>query len=455
MRLDKYLSELNIGSRSQIKTYIRQKLVTVNGEVAQKPEQKVNENSDIITFRGKKLKFQKFVYYMLYKPQGVVSATQDNTADTVIDLIASHGRTDLFPVGRLDKDTEGLLLITNDGELAHNMLSPKKHVDKTYLVTIKRALLATEITALENGVDIGDDKLTAPAMVEIQDDTHILLTIHEGRFHQVKRMLKAVENEVLALKRISFGALSLDEKLSPGESRELTEQEITLIKGYNSMQDKQFMIKDKEAVIFDLDGSLVDSMWMWREIDIEYLGRFGIPLPKDLQSNIEGMSFSETAVYFKNHFEIPDSIEQMKNDWNQMAWDKYMHEVPLKPGIPEFLKGCRESGIKLGIATSNSRELVENIAAVHNLKDYFACIMTGCEVAHGKPAPDIYLAVADQLQVDPAKCLVFEDIVPGIMAGKNAGMEVCAVEDAYSVHDREAKADAADYYIEDYYGFFA
>lgn len=218
--------------------------------------------------------------------------------------------------------------------------------------------------------------------------------------------------------------------------------------------NKQQMIQDKEAVIFDLDGSLVDSMWMWREIDIEYLGRFGIPLPEDLQSNIEGMSFSETAVYFKEYFNIPDSIEQMKSDWNQMAWDKYMNEVPLKPGIPEFLKGCRDRGIKLGIATSNSRELVENVAEVHNLRDYFSCIMTGCDVAHGKPAPDIYLAVAEELQVDPAKCLVFEDIVPGIMAGKNAGMKVCAVEDDYSVDAKDAKAELADYYIEDYFDFF-
>lgn len=215
------------------------------------------------------------------------------------------------------------------------------------------------------------------------------------------------------------------------------------------------MMQDIEAVIFDLDGSLVDSMWMWRAIDIEYLGKFGIPLPEDLQSNIEGMSFSETSAYFKDFFDIPDSIEQIKADWNRMAWDKYMNEVPLKEGIPEFLAGCRERGIKLGIATSNSRELVENIANVHNLRDYFSCIMTGCDVAHGKPAPDIYLAVAKELQVSPEKCLVFEDIIPGIMAGKNAGMKVCAVEDAYSVPDRAKKQELADYYIEDFYHIFA
>ncbi len=217
---------------------------------------------------------------------------------------------------------------------------------------------------------------------------------------------------------------------------------------------KSKMLQDKSAVIFDLDGSLVDSMWMWREIDIEYLGRFGIVLPENLQSEIEGMSFSETAVYFKERFAIPDSIEQMKADWNRMAWDKYTHEVPLKPGIREFLKECREKGMKLGIATSNSRELVDNITEVHGLDNYFSCIMTACEVAHGKPAPDIYLAVAERLKVAPEKCLVFEDIIPGIMAGKNAGMEVCAVEDAYSISDRQAKKELADYYVEDFYGLF-
>ena len=214
---------------------------------------------------------------------------------------------------------------------------------------------------------------------------------------------------------------------------------------------KHEMLQDIRAVIFDLDGSLVDSMWMWRAIDIEYLGRFGIPLPEDLQSRIEGMSFSETAVYFKEHFPIPDNIDQIKEDWNCMAWDKYANEVPLKPGIPEFLERCREEGIKLGIATSNSRQLVENIAKVHNLRDYFSCIMTGCDVAHGKPSPDIYLAVAEGLDCPPSQCLVFEDIIPGIQAGKAAGMRVCAVEDAYSVNDRERKKALADYYISDYY----
>jgi len=217
---------------------------------------------------------------------------------------------------------------------------------------------------------------------------------------------------------------------------------------------KSELLENKDAVIFDLDGSLVDSMWIWKDIDIEYLGRFHIELPDDLQDAIQGMSFSETAEYFKNRFQIPDSLEQMKADWNQMAWDKYTTEVPLKVGVAEFLEECKKRNIKLGIATSNSRELVDNIVAVHGLDNYFSCIMTGCEVAKGKPFPDIYLAVAEQLDVAPDRCLVFEDIIPGIMAGKNAGMEVCAVEDEYSAHDKERKCELADYYIEDFYGLF-
>lgn len=211
------------------------------------------------------------------------------------------------------------------------------------------------------------------------------------------------------------------------------------------------MLQDIKAVIFDLDGSLVDSMWIWKDIDVEYLGRFGIEIPDDLQKNIEGKSFSETAVYFKERFQIPDSLEKMKEDWNQMAWHKYVHEVMLKPGADVFLNYCIERGIKLGIATSNSRALVEAVADARGFGKDFDCIMTACEVEKGKPAPDIYLAVAKQLGVETSKCLVFEDITAGIMAGKNAGMRVCAVEDAYSMHQIEEKKELADFYIKDYY----
>lgn len=213
------------------------------------------------------------------------------------------------------------------------------------------------------------------------------------------------------------------------------------------------MLNNIDAVIFDLDGSLVDSMWIWEQIDIEYLGRFGIELPENLQYEIEGKSFSETAHFFKERFQIPDSIQTIKDDWNKMAWDKYSYEVPLKNGVDLFLEYCKANGIKLGIATSNSRELVTNITAVHSLEGYFDCIMTGCDVEKGKPAPDIYLAVANKLQVEPPRCLVFEDIIPGIMAGKAAGMRVCAVEDLYSERQRAEKKKLADYYIEDYMDF--
>ncbi len=211
------------------------------------------------------------------------------------------------------------------------------------------------------------------------------------------------------------------------------------------------MLKDIEAILFDLDGSLVDSMWMWREIDIEYLGKFGIPLPEQLQSDIEGMSFTETAVYFKERFHLPDSVEQIMDDWNQMAWDKYSHEVPLKNGVRELIAHCIRNGIKLGIATSNSRALVENVINAHELMDAFDSIVTGCEVDKGKPAPDIYLEAARRCGAAPEKCLVFEDIVPGIMAGKSAGMKVCAVDDLYSKHQNEEKKRLADYFITDYF----
>ena len=211
------------------------------------------------------------------------------------------------------------------------------------------------------------------------------------------------------------------------------------------------MLTNRKAVIFDLDGTLVDSMWMWKAIDIEYLGRYGYDLPQNLQKDIEGMSFSETAVYFKETFQIPDTLEEIKATWNRMAYDKYTKEVPLKKGVQEFLDYCKKNGILLGIATSNSRELVDATLEALNIKEYFACVMTACEVAKGKPAPDIYLAVAEKIQAEPSRCLVFEDIEMGIMAGKNAGMEVCAVEDEFSMNQIEAKKKLADYYIKDYF----
>ena len=210
------------------------------------------------------------------------------------------------------------------------------------------------------------------------------------------------------------------------------------------------MLKDKEAVIFDMDGSLVDSMWVWKEIDIAYLGKFHLTIPEDLQRQIEGMSFTETAVYFKERFSLPCTVEEIKADWNQMAWEMYRTRVMPKPGAIDFLEHCKKQNIKLGIATSNSRPIVDMVLKEREIASYFSCIMTGCEAKKGKPAPDVYLLTAQQLQVAPEKCLVFEDIVSGILAGKAAGMEVCAVEDAYSAYQREEKKKLADYYIQDF-----
>jgi HAD superfamily hydrolase (TIGR01509 family) len=208
------------------------------------------------------------------------------------------------------------------------------------------------------------------------------------------------------------------------------------------------MLKNIDAVIFDLDGTLVDSMWMWKDIDIEYLKGFGIEMPLDLQKCIEGMSFSETAVYFKERFQLPDTLEQIKDAWNRMAWDKYANEVPLKEGVRELLVYLKQKKILAGIATSNSRELVDLIVEKHELQDYFASVRTSCEVTKGKPSPDIFLLVASDLKAAPERCLVFEDVIQGVMAGKNANMKVCAVYDDFSEKDLEAKKKLADYYVD-------
>lgn len=210
------------------------------------------------------------------------------------------------------------------------------------------------------------------------------------------------------------------------------------------------MLKNKKAVIFDLDGSLVDSMWLWKEIDIEFLGARGMELPEDFQQKIEGMSFTETAVYSKERFRLTETVEELKEIWNAMAMDKYAHEVTYKPHAEQFLKYCKEQGILMGIATSNSRELVQAVSDALGFHNYIETIVTSCDVNRGKPAPDVYLEVARQLQVKPEECLVFEDIPAGIMAGKAAGMTTCAVEDAYSADMAGEKRRLADYYITDY-----
>lgn len=226
MRLDRYLCELNIGSRSQVKEFVRKGLVSVNGQVVRSADQKIEEQKDQVAFQGKTLTYQRYVYYMLNKPRGVVSATQDNTACTVAELLAPEGRKDLFPMGRLDKDTEGLLILTNDGELTHRLLSPKRHVDKTYEVTVAHALSAEDLRRLEQGVDIGEDRLTLPARAEAVSENILHLTIQEGKYHQVKRMFEAAGKTVTYLRRESMGSLVLDQSLKPGQYRRLTDEEL-------------------------------------------------------------------------------------------------------------------------------------------------------------------------------------------------------------------------------------
>lgn len=474
IRLDKYLTEMNKGSRSQIKEAAKKGRIQVNGQTEKKTDRKIDPQADQVLLDGKPVAYHAYEYYMLNKPQGVVSATEDRIHKTVIDLLGGEIRRDLFPVGRLDIDTEGLLLLTNDGELAHQLLSPKKHVDKQYYARVAGTLPPDSKEQIAAGMTLSDGTQVMPGELSIltpvcecgeaSSETEILLTIREGKFHQVKRMFEALGCQVVFLKRLSMGSLRLDESLRPGEFRKLTEDELEGLKEGSEKAghpDSDFeqketgqkipeLLKGKEAVIFDLDGTLVDSMWMWKQIDIEYLGRFGYECPPQLQKEIEGMSFSETAVYFKEKFQIPDSLEEIKQCWVDMSIEKYRCQVPMKKGARRFLSYLKENGFRAGIATSNGRAMVDAVLHSLDMEAFFQVITTACEVAAGKPAPDIYQKVAKTLQVPPEKCLVFEDVPAGIMAGKAAGMTVCAIEDEFSAPMREEKLALADYYIEDY-----
>lgn len=265
VRLDKYLAHANMGTRSEVKKLIRSGRVFLNGMTAKKPEEKVFDDSEVVV-DGEVISQKEYEYFMLNKPQGVVSATQDFAEKTVIDLITCPHSRELFPVGRLDKDTEGLLLLTNDGGLAHQILSPKRHVSKRYLVRVEGKVTEEDVALLENGIDIGDEKLTKPAIVAnicfydlserkveavrngleltVTDEarrslertdtdivqTSLELTITEGRYHQIKRMFAKIGKPVQYLKRFSMGSLELDHSLELGEFRPLTEEEVLCLK---------------------------------------------------------------------------------------------------------------------------------------------------------------------------------------------------------------------------------
>lgn len=233
LRLDKFLADCGFGTRKEVKELLRKKQVYVNDRLVVQPDYKVNPETDKVTAQGKQAGYEQYAYYMMNKPQGVVSATKDEKEKTVIQLIKEQKRRDLFPVGRLDKDTEGLLLITNDGKLANNLLAPGKHVEKTYYAEIDGKVTEREIRMFFSGLDIGDEKKTAPAELKIlisDEKSKVEICITEGRYHQIKRMFEAVGMQVLYLKRLSMGALSLDPELKPGNYRKLTGLEIALLK---------------------------------------------------------------------------------------------------------------------------------------------------------------------------------------------------------------------------------
>ncbi len=239
MRIDKLLANMGYGSRKDVKKLVKNGAVTVNNEIVTDPGKHVDPNVDQIVVFGEEIEYKEFIYFMMNKPKGVLSATEDIAQETVIDLLHPddlHYRP--FPVGRLDKDTVGLLLLTNDGQLAHHLLSPKKEVEKTYFAIVDGPVDEEDVKQFHEGVRLDDGYVTKPAKLEIMKSgtvrSEVLVTITEGKYHQIKRMFAAVGNRVIYLKRLSMGPLKLDEDLLEGEYRELTEEEMALLLPYKS-----------------------------------------------------------------------------------------------------------------------------------------------------------------------------------------------------------------------------
>lgn len=236
MRIDKMLANLGYGSRKEVKQLLKSGAVTVDGDVVKDAKQHIDTSKQTVSLNGEIIEYKEFIYLMMNKPQGVLSATEDSTGETVIDLLALEDQVyEPFPVGRLDKDTEGLLLITNDGQLAHRLLAPKKHVPKTYFAVIDREVTEEDVRAFAAGVTLDDGYETKPGELKVLKSgirSEIELTITEGKFHQVKRMFEAVGKSVVYLQRISMGPLPLDETLELGEYRELTDEEVELLRDF-------------------------------------------------------------------------------------------------------------------------------------------------------------------------------------------------------------------------------
>ncbi|MGN0711471.1 MAG: pseudouridine synthase [Anaerovoracaceae bacterium] len=240
MRLDKFLVDMGVGTRSEVKKDIKAGYVKVGGSIVNDPGYHIKD-TDEVTYRGENIAYESFEYYMLNKPAGVISATEDKKQTTVIELLNERKRKDLFPVGRLDKDTEGLLLITNDGELAHRLLSPKKHVDKVYYAKLQGRVDEEDVRKFREGLVIDEEFTALPAELVILksgDISEIKVTIREGKFHQIKRMFKAVDKEVIYLKRLSMGTLQLDSSLKEGEYRKLTDEELKELMDISNLERK-------------------------------------------------------------------------------------------------------------------------------------------------------------------------------------------------------------------------
>ena len=228
MRLDKYLADMGLGTRSEIKKAVRSGRVSVDGRTVTDPGTKVGPE-DAVLFDGTAVTYEPYVYYMLYKPAGVISASEDRRERTCVDLIDETRRRDLFPVGRLDRDTEGLLLITNDGDLCHRLLTPSRHVDKVYYARISGKVTEEDVRGFASGLQVDADFRAMPAQLRIlrsDSVSEVEIVIREGKFHQIKRMFRAVGKEVLYLKRLSMGSLTLDPALQPGTWRRLTAEEL-------------------------------------------------------------------------------------------------------------------------------------------------------------------------------------------------------------------------------------
>ncbi|MGL4522098.1 MAG: pseudouridine synthase [Bacilli bacterium] len=237
MRIDKFLAHTGFGTRKEVKNMLKKKEVLVNGTRVKDAKFHVNEKEDEVSVDGTVVEYVEFIYLMMNKPDGVISATEDNNDETVIDLLDPYyADFEPFPMGRLDKDTEGLLLISNDGKLAHNLLSPKKHVSKRYEVFVKGKMTEKEMAIFQKGITLDEQFTTLPASMEIleanEEQSHVHVIIQEGKFHQIKRMFEAVGSSVTYLKRLSMGPIILDESLECGEYRELNEQEMQLLAPY-------------------------------------------------------------------------------------------------------------------------------------------------------------------------------------------------------------------------------